>query len=229
MAPGEFRLRVAYRKTGRARFLSHLEVMRALERSVRRSGLSYAVTQGFSPRMKLAFGPALPVGTAAEREHVDVWTTRYVAAEEAMRALVAATPAELAPLAVGYVSLGEPSLGAAVTLAEYDVYLEGKGVTDTAVQEALDAVIGSGRLEVEHKGKQKVFDLARSLPKEVRARSAGSGVTVAVTTRMGQEGSLRPDVLCTVALSRARCDGAVVRVTRTDTFIEEEAGPRRPL
>jgi radical SAM-linked protein len=196
---------------------------------VRRSGLPYAVTQGFSPRMKLAFGPALPVGTAAIREHFDVWTTRYVPAAEAMHALQAATPADLAPHAVAYVALGEPSLGAAVTLAEYDVDLEGTGVTHETVQEALDAVIGSGRLEVEHKGKQKVFDLARSLPKEVRVGSTGSGVTVSLTTRMGQEGSLRPDVLCTVALSRARCDGAVVRVTRTDTFIEDEEGPRRPL
>ncbi len=222
-------MRVAYRKTGRVRFLSHLEVMRALERSVRRSGLPYAVTHGFSPRMKLAFGPALPVGTAALREHFDVWTTRYVPAAEAMRALADATPPELAPHAVAYVAHREPSLGAAVTLAEYDVYMEGKGVTEEAVQRALDTVIGSGRLDVEHKGKQKVFDLSRSLPKEVRVRPTGSGVTATVTTRMGQEGSLRPDMLCTVALSRARCDGAVVRVTRTDTLIEEEEGPRRPL
>ena len=33
--------------------------------------------QGFNPHMKVAFGPALPVGTASENEYLDVWLTRY--------------------------------------------------------------------------------------------------------------------------------------------------------
>ena len=57
-----FRLRVTYRKAGRLSMLSHLEVTHALERAVRRSGLPFALTQGFSPHMKLSFGSALPVG-----------------------------------------------------------------------------------------------------------------------------------------------------------------------
>ena len=77
VASGEFRLRVRYRKTGRLRWLSHLEVVHALERSIRRARLPYAVTQGFSPHMKASFGPALPVGTAGEHEYFDVWLTGY--------------------------------------------------------------------------------------------------------------------------------------------------------
>ena len=48
--PRLFRLRVTFRETGRLALLSHLEVARALERSVRRAGLPYAVSQGFSDR-----------------------------------------------------------------------------------------------------------------------------------------------------------------------------------
>lgn len=229
MAPGEFRLRVRYAKAGRARFLSHLEVMRALERSARRAGLPYAVTKGFSPRMKLAFAPALPVGTAGLAEYYDVWLTAYVPAPEVLDRLEKTTPSALAPLDARYVAIGETSLGASVTLAEYEVTIDGKGVSRESVSEALDAVIGSGQLVVEQKKKQKIFDLARSLPKEVRVRETESGVIVSLTTRMSQEGSLRPEVLCQAALSRAHSEGAVVSVTRTDTFIEREEGPRRPL
>ena len=57
--PRLFRLRVTFRETGRLALLSHLEVARALERSVRRAGLPYAVSQGFSPHMRIAFGAAL--------------------------------------------------------------------------------------------------------------------------------------------------------------------------
>jgi len=229
VAPGEFRLRVRYQKIGPVRFLSHLEVMRAIERSARRSGLPYAVTKGFSPHMKLAFGPALPVGTAGLAEHYDVWLTTYVPAGEVLRRLRSSTPPDLAASGVAYVGPKEPSLSAAVTLAEYEVAIEGEGVSAEKVGEALDAVTGDRWLEVEHKSKTKVFDLTRTLPNEVSVRPSGSGIVVFLTTRMGQEGSLRPEVLCQTALSRARCDGAVVSVTRTGTFIEGEDGPRRPL
>ena len=57
-----FRMRITFAKQGRLALLSHLEIARALERAVRRAQLPFAVSQGFSPHMKIAFGAALPVG-----------------------------------------------------------------------------------------------------------------------------------------------------------------------
>ena len=47
--PSLFRLRVRYGKRDRLKYLGHLEVIHTIERIVRRAGLPYAVTQGFSP------------------------------------------------------------------------------------------------------------------------------------------------------------------------------------
>ncbi len=229
MAVGEFRLRVRYAKAGRARFLSHLEVMRALERSARRAGLPYAVTKGFNPRMKVAFGPALPVGTGGSREYFDAWLLRPVPSAEALKRLEVSTPPDLPVEDARYVHMREPSLTAAATVARYEVAVGGEGVTPELIEKALATVVGEGRLELEHKGKTKVFDLARSLPEEARVRSCGPPWIVEVTTRMGQEGSLRPDMLLNEALSRIASDGAVVSVTRTDILIEEEGVWLRPL
>lgn len=63
-----FRLRSTYIETGRLAMLSHLEVAHTLERTVRRAGLPFAVSQGFSPHMKIAFGAALPVGVGSTCE-----------------------------------------------------------------------------------------------------------------------------------------------------------------
>lgn len=229
MSADEFRLRIRYEKTGRARFLSHLEVMRALERSARRAGLPYAVTKGFNPRMKAAFGPALPVGTAGRREYLDLWLRQPVSTAEALSRLRASTPPDLHVGEARYVSDKEPSLTAAATVARYEVAVGGEGVSAEDIERALATVIGEGRLEVEHRGKTKVFDLARSLPEEVRVGSSGPLYFVEVTTRMGQEGSLRPDVLLNEALNRIRSGGAVVSVTRTDILIDEDGVLRRPL
>ena len=76
-----FRLRVFFAKSGRCAMLSHLEVARALERAVRRAALPYAISQGFSPHMKIAFGAALPVGVGGVSECFDLMMTSYIAPE----------------------------------------------------------------------------------------------------------------------------------------------------
>lgn len=228
MAAGEFRLRVCHRKRGSLAFLSHLEVARAIERSARRAGLAYAVTHGFNPRMKVAFGPALPVGTAGMREYFDLWLTEYLPSGEALRRLAAATVPDLAPSEARFVGSGLPSLAAALTIARYEVAL-GEEVSREGLQEALDEVTAGRTLAVPHKGKEKVFDLARVLPKEARAE-VSSGRTVArIDIRMGPEGALRPEALVGAALSRRSLPGAVVSVTRTDILIEEGDVWARPI
>jgi len=224
VASGEFRLRVHYRKVGRLRWLSHLEVLRALERSVRRAGLPIAVTQGFNPHMKVAFGPALPVGTAGENEYYDVWLTRYTEAGAVLERLLQSTPSDLAPRDVRYVADAEPSLGASITIAVYRVAVTGEESSAGQVRTALKSVVSSGSLTVQRKGKDKVFDLARSLPKEACVSDQDGGSVVELAVRMGPEGSLRPEVLVSQALSRASLDAIVAHTTRTDTFIETPEG-----
>jgi radical SAM-linked protein len=230
VAKGEFRLRIRYRKTGRLRWLSHLEVLHALERAVRRAGLPYAVTQGFSPHMKVAFGPALPVGTAGENEYYDIWLTRYTKAEELLAALTNAMPSDLAPTHAAFVGDREPSLTASLTIARYEVEVTGKESSAEQVHAALNRLVELGTLTVTHKGKQKVFDLARSLPEETRVTQSADGSKIALTVRIGPEGSLRPEALVAAALESASADASVVRVTRADSLIENEEGLwARPL
>jgi len=229
VAPDEFRLRICYRKEGRLRFLSHLEVSRAIERSARRAGMPYAVTRGFTPRLKAAFGPALPVGTAGQREYVDVWLTRYVPADELVGRLRGAAPEGLEPVRAGYVSDALPSLSAACTIAEYEVVIEGDGLSADQVHDAVSTVVADGELTVSRKGKVKVFDLDRSLPKEPKVGSHDRQILITMTTRMGPEGSLRPDQLVEEAFRRTGLPGSIARITRTETLIETEDGMRRPL
>ncbi len=224
VANGEFRLRIRYGKVGRLRWLSHLEVIHSLERAIRRAGLPYAITQGFSPHMKAAFGPALPVGTAGENEYLDVWLTRYTDSEEALRRLVESTPADLAPLQGAYVAHKAPSLTAAITIARYVVDVVGKESSEEDVRSALESLIGTGTLDVEHKGKHKVFDLARCLPEGARVEDRSDGSRVFLTVRMGAQGSLRPELLVREALRAASLEGVVSHTTRTDTLIESDEG-----
>ena len=66
------RIRIGYRKLGRTAYASHLDLVRSFPRMLRRVGLPLYYSEGFRPLPRLAFGPALPVGTASLCEHVDV-------------------------------------------------------------------------------------------------------------------------------------------------------------
>lgn len=62
------RYEVTYSKSGSARFLSHLDLVNHLQRTLRRAGIELAFSQGFHPKMLISYGPALPLGTEGKVE-----------------------------------------------------------------------------------------------------------------------------------------------------------------
>ena len=234
--PTLFRLRIAYAKAGRGRFLSHLEVQRALTRMVRRSGLPYAVSQGFNPQMRLATGPALSVAMAGGREYCDLTLTAYVKPAEALRQLQDVAAGFLPVLQVGYVPAKEPSLNAAIVAHEVCVTIEGApdSYTATALKAGLAALRARDTLEVKHKGKIKVYDSATHVPKDAAVVKTGSSVQMTLTLRISNQGSLRPDALLTSLWQAAGLpapqdiEGASVRLDRVALFVEDESGALIP-
>jgi len=67
-----FRHRFIYEKLGRARFLSHIELMNVIQRALRRSGLPLHFTEGFHPHPRMSAGPSLAVGMEGLGEFFDV-------------------------------------------------------------------------------------------------------------------------------------------------------------
>jgi radical SAM-linked protein len=73
-----FLFRFKYAKLSRARFLGHLDTVRALTRALRTIEAPLAYSQGYNPHPKIAFGPPLPLGIESESEYFDVQFHRTV-------------------------------------------------------------------------------------------------------------------------------------------------------
>lgn len=116
---------ITFRKTGWLRFLSHLDVMRAFDRAIRRAKLPVAYSQGFSPHAQLSIAAPLPVGVAGENE----WAGLQLKVEWDPRALHKALARQLPPeLGIVSVETMPPAkrsvfadLAAADYMAELDV------------------------------------------------------------------------------------------------------------
>ena len=66
------RIRVEFSKTGRLRFLSHLELMILFHRAIRRAEVPIEYSKGFHPAPNISFGPPLSVGVAGLSEYFDM-------------------------------------------------------------------------------------------------------------------------------------------------------------
>ncbi len=174
-----FRLRATFCKQGRLAMLSHLEIARALERVVRRAGLPYAVSQGFSPHMKISFGAALPVGVGGTKKIFDVQLVRYLAPEKALAALQDACPADLMVKACRYIEPRDAAASVAYPVSSYRALLSCAPADFPVVE----------RVVVQRKKKAKELIVSDFLVGDVVVR----GSVVEFTLESKPTGSLRPD------------------------------------
>ncbi|MBE6773151.1 MAG: DUF2344 domain-containing protein [Ruminococcaceae bacterium] len=65
-------VRVWFKKMGMSRYVSHLDLMRAMTRSVRRAGLPLWYTEGFNPHPYLTFALPLSLGMESLYESMDI-------------------------------------------------------------------------------------------------------------------------------------------------------------
>ena len=168
--PTLFRLRVAYPKLGRLKYLGHRELIHTVEQVVRRAKLPYAVTQGFSPHMRIAYTSALPVGTSSTAEYFAVYLTELIPAEDALARLQDAAPVDLRPIDAAYVELRRPALTAEINKVRYllEVFVRPEfAVTDDALSQVVFGWYDRGAQIPFHRGKKtKTLDVRRLLKAE---------------------------------------------------------------
>lgn len=118
-SPVRTRVRVRYAKRGRVVALSHLETMHSLLRAIRRAGLPVAYSQGFHPKPRVSFGPALPVGVESACEHMDLELVGPADPGEVSARLSGSLPGGIEVLGAEPLEAGAPSISEALRAAHY--------------------------------------------------------------------------------------------------------------
>ena len=221
------RLRLRATKLGKIRFVSHRDMAGIWERAMRRAGVPVAMSSGFTPRPRLSFGLALPVGAESLAEYVDV-ELRPGAAYDAderralARSLTDALPTGASIVVVDECDASAGSLQEVVTSCTWELWhdaLIGPAEVDRALG-LLDAA--TLPLERERKGVRRTDDV-RPLVLDLR-RSADGRRLVADLATTGR--ALRPAELA--ALAFPGIDPVDVRVLRTNQWIGHD-GDRREV
>jgi radical SAM-linked protein len=117
------RYRLHFHKTEAMRFTGHLDLHRALERTIRRAGLPLAYSRGFSPHPRLQLAAALPLGFVSRAEIADLWLEQPVEPPDVLARLQAAAPPGMDFLEAQVAPADEPALQRQVTASTYTVRL----------------------------------------------------------------------------------------------------------
>jgi radical SAM-linked protein len=201
------RYRARFSKQGRLRFLGHLDLSRMLLRGLRRAGISLVYSQGFNPKPRVAFGPALSVGIGSEGEYLDFDTYDTLDADSALQRINEALPAGTRFVAMRPIGRGEPSLGEAVVAARYRVRSRDGALLDRAVE----SFRGRPQVQVRRatkSGKLRTFDLRR----EVLDLELLEGQTLRLTLALRAGGaSVRPEEVLRELLGETGSDLELVR------------------
>ncbi len=160
-----------YAKRGRARFASHRDIGRALERALRRAGIPMAFTSGYSPHPRISYAGASPTGAASESEYLELGLAEVVDPEQLRRLLNQALPEGLE--VVGVAEADARPLAELLTASCWR--LDVPGVTAAGAEQAVQTLLAEPHHAVERMTKSglRSFDVRAAI---LRLRVEGEGL-----------------------------------------------------
>lgn len=183
---------VTFTKDAEARFIGHLDLMRTMQRALRRSGLPVRYSRGFNPHMLLSFASPLSVGVVGLREAMDVPVEGEPESGDFQLQLNRALPACLRAVSARLVDDAFPTLMALVGGADYRIEIPAE-VQPSAAADALARFLACESYVAERKTKSGV-NPCDIRPMLVEARIEADSA-LRYRTQNGPIGWLKPDLL----------------------------------
>ncbi len=134
-----YRYRVKYEKRAKLRFLSHLDMTRAILRGLKRAGIPLVYSKGFHPKPKVSFGPALAVGIESKAEYFDFDSYRYLDEQEFLTQVKPYLTEGLVFTRLKMIPRSTPSLSETLNAALYQIRCKDKE-TNNLVKERMHSL-----------------------------------------------------------------------------------------
>lgn len=164
------KLRVRYAKRGPARFTSHRDVGRALERALRRADIPMAYSSGFNPHPRISYANASPTSAATEAEYLELGLSEVCDPDKVAHALDDVLGPGLDIIEVAEAS--SQSLGDLLAASAWRIDLG--EVDSTVVADAVERLLATESLIVQRMTKTGLRDIdVRGAIIELRATPEG--------------------------------------------------------
>ncbi|GIV78079.1 MAG: hypothetical protein KatS3mg050_2473 [Litorilinea sp.] len=157
------RVRILFEKGESIKFISHQDVFRLWERTVRRADLPLLYKQGFNPQPHIQFASPLGVGITGVQEPVDMIFSPPVPLEELRRRIEAKLPPGVRLHHIEEVPLKTQALQSLLIGADYTIliFAEPGEIPEAQLQERIEAFLAQKEVwrERQRKGKTYLYNL----------------------------------------------------------------------
>jgi radical SAM family uncharacterized protein/radical SAM-linked protein len=232
--------RFQYEKKGRARFLSHLDLVRIFTRAFRASNLPIAYSSGYRARPRVSFGPPLPLGLTSRSEYLDL-ELATAPQEDPLASLNVFLPEGLHFVEWKRLAASTGSLSSLCTLARYTVEFPEHFVahTDMSLDEIRD-LLSRAKDSLARKATVTLEKGPRSKPREIELANAikeialSGGKQLALQMLLSLQGKdvIRPDEVVGILLGdmgSAKIEKRYLTIERTGLYLSSPKGLQTPI
>ncbi len=214
-----------FEKSKRLRHVGHLDIMRSMQRALRRSGLPVSYSNGFNPHILLTFASPLSVGAIGKRELMEVTLYEDVTPEAFLTAMNQALPPEMQLSEAKVLEDKHPALMAMVKAARYDILPDDQEVAEHWSACLMDYLAQESIMTMRKtKSGMKETDI-RPLIHELSCQDGHLHAVLALTETV----TCKPDMLLSTLCDFASCPVPRVTLTREGLLGLDEEGHLVPL
>lgn len=197
-----YKIRIRFTKTAYMKFISHLDLMRMMERTMRRCQVPLSFSQGFNPHPKISFATALALGISSEGEYMDIEIDEKIDLEGFKENMNKEFPEGISILQCKYIDIKRKSL---MALVEYSTYVVRCPIAHDVSKETLNGAIDSFMKQDDLLIYKTVKKKNREMEKEVNIRPMIHHMQVVsndskqfllkTIVATGSNGNLKPEIL----------------------------------
>lgn len=215
------RLRMIFRKLGRARLLSHLEITEALIRAIKKTGSTFVFTEGFHPHPRISFAFATAVGMESEGEYADIHLRNLSSGPgDLAGAINSGLPEGLEVVEMKEILPGIPSLSDTIRGFVYEITVPERLAADVpwprVEQKAVEfREASSFSILREKKGRQIVRDIRPQVEALELSKECG---TLRLRLLFGSEGGVKPGEILSEVLEFDRDIVPLMRLRKVETL-----------
>ncbi|MHB1324794.1 MAG: TIGR03936 family radical SAM-associated protein [Thermoleophilia bacterium] len=218
-----FNYQMRYAKTGRARFISHLDTLSCLMRAIRRSGFEMSFSQGMRPKPILSLAMPLGVGVEGEDEICDFSLQQRAPLTDLAKNISRELPQGMALKSVGP-CFDRSKSASRLTSCGYRIEFAEMTADFADALAKYNSATELVLLRRRPKGDKEV-DIKKYV-EEIHLSEDGNGVSFEM--KVTPEGTARPDEIIEALAGFAGKVIKPLRIVRSEIRLREEEQPKPP-
>ncbi len=232
-----YKLRIKFAKRKEAKYISHLDLMRLIQRAFRRANIPVEYTKGFNPHPKLSLAIASPLGMDSDGEYMDVELTEKIEVKDFIKDMNMVLPYGISMIKARYVT-DKKSLVSMIEWSSYIMEIEFENeIEPEDIKSLVSDILSRDEIIItkEKKKRNKIVKKSsniREYIKEIELLLCEENkIALKLLLKTGSRGNLKPEALIPVfeGIINREIKKENVKVKRMELYVQRDGNIVAPI